>query len=123
MFSINYISKRTIGEQIPFNGQNTVGRDDLRGYSNGKYRANQVYNIQSEYRWNFYKKWGMVTFGGLAIATDNFKGYNYSGLLPSLGAGLRFLAIPKRKINVGIDLAVGKGDWGVYFRIGEAFLR
>jgi len=113
----------SVGDSIPFNGQNVVGRDDLRGYSNGKYRANQVYNIQSEYRWNFYKKWGMVAFGGLAVATDDLQGNNYSGLLPAVGAGLRFLAIPKRKINIGIDVAVGKGDWGVYFRIGEAFLR
>ncbi|MGB5394941.1 MAG: BamA/TamA family outer membrane protein, partial [Lutimonas sp.] len=27
---------------VPFAGQNVVGRDDLRGYSNGKNRANQV---------------------------------------------------------------------------------
>jgi len=112
-----------LGETVPFNGENVVGRDDLRGYSNGKYRSNQVYNIQSEYRWNFYKKWGMVAFGGVAIATDDFRGTNSSGLLPALGAGLRFKAIPSRNINIGIDLAVGKGDWGVYFRIGEAFLR
>jgi len=111
------------GENVPFNGKNTVGRDDLRGYSNGKYRASQVYDIQSEYRWNFYKKWGMVAFGGLAIATDDFQGKNYSGILPAVGAGLRFKAIPKRNINIGIDFAVGKGDWGIYFRIGEAFLR
>jgi len=112
-----------MGETVPFNGKNVVGRDDLRGYTNGKYRANQVYNIQSEYRWNFYKKWGMVAFGGVAIATDDFQGTNSSGLLPAIGAGLRFKAIPSRNINIGIDLAVGKGDWGIYFRIGEAFLR
>ena len=113
----------SIGDKVPFNGKNVVGRDDLRGYSNGKYRANQVYNIQSEYRWNFYKKWGMVAFGGIAIATDDFQGTNSSGLLPGIGTGLRFKAIPKRNINIGIDFAVGKGDWGIYFRIGEAFLR
>jgi hypothetical protein len=112
-----------VGDSIPFNGKNTVGRDDLRGYSDGRYRANQVYDIQAEYRWNFYKKWGMVAFGGVAIATDDFKGNNYSGLLPALGAGIRYMVIPKRKINIGIDVAVGKGDWGMYFRIGETFTR
>jgi outer membrane protein assembly factor BamA len=111
------------GDSIPFNGQNTVGRDDLRGYTNGKFRANHVYDVQSEYRWNFYRKWGLVAFAGVAVATDNFKGDNYSGLLPGGGAGLRFLAIPKRKINVGIDAAVGKDDWGIYFRIGETFTK
>ena len=108
---------------VPFSGKNIIGRDDLRGYSNGKYRANQVYNIQTEYRWNFYKKWGLVAFGGLAIATDNFKGDNYSGVLPAIGTGFRFMAIPSRGINVGMDVATGKEDWGLYFRIGEVFTR
>jgi len=108
---------------VPFSGQNMIGRDDLRGYSNGKYRANQIYNIQTEYRWSFYKKWGLVAFAGLAVATDDFKGESYSGVLPAVGTGFRFLAIPSRGINVGMDVAVGKEDWGLYFRIGEVFTR
>ena len=106
---------------VPFSGENVVGRDDMRGYSNGKYRANQVYNIQTEYRWNFYRKWGMVAFGGLGIATDDFQRKNYSGILPSIGTGIRFKAIESRDINIGMDVAIGKDDWGLYFRIGEAF--
>ena len=108
---------------VPFSGQNTVGRDDLRGYSNGKFRANQVYDVQTELRWNFHKKWGMVAFGGVAVATDNFNGDNFSGLLPAIGTGIRFKAITSRNINIGIDVAAGKNDWGLYFRIGEAFTR
>ena len=113
----------SVGDSIPFSGMNVVGRDDLRGYTDGKYRANQVYDIQSEYRWNFYKKWGMVAFAGIAVATDDFKGNNYSGILSSAGAGLRFMAIPSRRINIGVDAAIGKDDWGVYFRIGETFTK
>ena len=109
--------------EVPFSGQNVIGRDDLRGYSNGKYRADQVYNIQTEYRLNFYKKWGLVAFGGLAVATDNFQGDNYSGILPAIGAGIRYMAIPSRRINIGMDVAAGKDDWGLYFRIGETFTR
>ncbi len=69
----------------------------------------------------FYKKWGMVAFGGLGIATDDFEGNNYSGILPSIGTGIRFKAIKSRNINIGVDIAKGKDDWGLYFRIGEAF--
>ncbi len=39
------------------------------------------------------------------------------------GAGLRFKRIPSRNINIGIDGALGKNDWGIYFRIGEAFTK
>ena len=113
----------SIGNDVPFSGQNVVSKDDMRGYSNGKYRANQVYDLQTELRWNFYKKWGMVAFGGVAAATDNFSGDNYSGLLPAIGVGLRFKAIESKNINIGIDIAKGMNDWGLYFRIGETFTR
>jgi len=29
--------------------------------------------------------------------------------------------VEKYHMNVGMDFAVGKDDWGLYFRIGEAF--
>lgn len=108
---------------VPFAGQNIVGRDDLRGYSNGKYRANQVYDVQSEYRHWFAKKWGYVAFAGLATAINNPNEISISNTLPAAGAGIRFMAIPKNRITVGMDVAAGKDDWGIYFRIGEAFGR
>ena len=54
----------SIGD-VPFQGQNVVGQDDIRGYSSGKYRDNQAYVIQAEYRWRFYKKfewWGFLVW-------------------------------------------------------------
>ncbi|MFD1316164.1 BamA/TamA family outer membrane protein [Namhaeicola litoreus] len=108
---------------VPFSGQNVVGRDDLRGYSNGKNRANQVYDAQTEYRHWLNDKWGFVAFGGIATAVNNFGDLSFNNLLPAAGAGIRFAALPKSNINIGIDAAVGKEDWGVYFRIGEAFIR
>ena len=106
---------------VPFEGQYVVGREDIRGYTNGKHRGEQVYDVQAEYRWNFYKRWGMVAFGGVATAVDSPKEISWSGLLPGIGAGGRFMAIPSEKINVGIDVAFGKEDWGLYFRIGEVW--
>ncbi len=108
---------------VPFEGQTVVGGDDIRGYSQGKYRNDQVYTLQTEYRWNFYGKWGLVAFAGLATAVANFSDISSSGLLPGVGAGLRFRMLPTEKVNVGIDVGVGKGDYSLTFRIGEAFGR
>ena len=41
---------------VPFQGQNVVQGDDIRGYSQGKYRDNQVYSIQTEYRHRFRQR-------------------------------------------------------------------
>lgn len=101
---------------VPFTGQHAIGNVDIRGYTNGKYRGNQAYAAQAEYRWNFYRRWGAVGFFGLAFTETP-----YSGILPGGGVGVRFKAIPARNINVGVDGALGKGDKGIYFRINEAF--
>jgi outer membrane protein assembly factor BamA len=108
---------------VPFLGQNVVGQDDIRGYSSGKYRNNQVYALQTEYRWRFYKRMGMVGFLGVASAVEYLPDIFENELLAGAGIGIRYLMIPKERINVGIDIAKGKGDWGLYFRIGEAFGR
>ncbi len=108
---------------VPFEGQTVVGGDDIRGYSEGKYRNDQVYTLQTEYRLNFYRKWGLVAFAGLATAVAKFSDIPDSPLLPGVGVGLRFRMLPSEKINIGVDAGVGKGDYSITFRIGEAFGR
>jgi hypothetical protein len=103
---------------VPFEGQFIVGRIDLRGYSNGEFRGEQLYAFQAEYRWNFYGRFGLVAFGGLGwVGTDG----DYSPGLPSVGTGFRFQAARQHNVNVGIDIAKGRNDWSLRFAIGEAF--
>ncbi|MGL1888025.1 MAG: BamA/TamA family outer membrane protein [Reichenbachiella sp.] len=111
---------------VPFEEQAILGFSgptgkDVRGYSNGKYRANQLYDVQSEWRWNFYKNWGMILFGGLALVGDNSDELFENGVLPAIGTGIRFKAAADRDVNVGLDVAWGKEDFGIYFAISEAF--
>ncbi len=105
---------------LPFVGQSYVGNRDIRGYTKGEYRGDQTYAIQSELRWNFYRRWGAVGFFGLALATTPKTDY-VSPVLPGGGIGARYMVLSNYHINLGIDGAVGKDDWGVYFRITEAF--
>jgi len=106
---------------VPFEAQTVVGGQVLRGYSEGEYRGDQVYALQGEYRWNFVKKWGAVFFAGVATPVSKDESWSSSDILPAAGAGIRYMMIPDIQLNVGIDAAVGKNDYGVYFRIGEAF--
>ena len=108
---------------VPFQAQNFIGGDDLRGYSKGEFRGNQVYAIQAELRQNVYKKFGMVGFIGVGSAVQEFADMPDAELLPSIGVGVRYLMIAKEKVNIGIDVGVGKDDWSLTFRIGEAFSR
>ena len=86
-----------------------------------KYRGEQILALQSEYRWNFYNKWSAVGFVGVASVFSAPNEEHNGKLLPGVGTGFRFNVFPERHMNVDLDVAVGADDWGVYFRIGEAF--
>ncbi|OIV41102.1 BamA/TamA family outer membrane protein [Flavobacterium johnsoniae] len=106
---------------IAFEQQVTIGGNDIRGYSEGKYRGDGLMALQAEYRYNFNKKMGLVGFAGVAtIYGSQTKDFDW-GLYPGVGVGYRYRAFKNEKFNIGLDGAVGKGDWGLYFRIGEAF--
>lgn len=111
-------------DDVPFQGQDIVGGDDIRGYSQGQFRGNQVYSIQTEYRWMFNNsRFGMVGFFGVASAVETFSDIFKTQLLPGGGAGIRFQMIPAMKVNIGADVGFGKDDYSITFRIGEAFGR
>jgi len=106
---------------ISFEQQVVVGGKDIRGYSEGKYRGDGIMACQGEYRYNFAKRMGLVGFAGIAtIYGSSNKDFDW-GLYPGVGVGYRYQAFKSAKFNIGLDGAVGKDDWGVYFRIGEAF--
>ena len=106
---------------VSFNQETVVGRTDLRGYTQGKYRGKGMMDIQAEYRYNFTKKMGLVGFAGVGTIYGAIDKDNNWDILPSIGTGFRYNVFPSNHMNIGLDVAAGKDDWGIYFRIGEAF--
>ena len=111
---------------VPFDGYQSYGmRGTLRGYQAGKYRGKHMAGIQAEYRWQFYKRLGLVGFAGVGTIwgqSDQEKDVFEKDLLPSVGTGLRFQLSPERKINLRMDYAWGVNDnEGFYLGIMEAF--
>jgi len=107
---------------VPFSGQAILnGNQNLRGYANGRHRGNQLLTLETEYRWNFYGKWGAVGFAGVGFISENWSNFSTGDALPASGFGLRFRMIETYKINARVDYAWGKHDQGIYISIGEAF--
>jgi len=104
-----------------FNQQFIVSGKDIRGYTQGAFRGNYLLALQGEYRWNFHRRWGAVAFGGVATVFKAINEADNGRLLPGGGAGIRFRAFPENNFSVGMDIAAGVDDWGIYFQIGEAF--
>jgi outer membrane protein assembly factor BamA len=120
ILAVRLHAKIGVGD-VPFEEQAIMAGTDLRGYTSGKYRADQKYTLQAEYRWAFAKKFGMVAFAGFGYVTDKINEIQLKDVLPSAGVGLRYMMIPEYRINIGVDFAVGKDDTAFYFRITEAF--
>ncbi len=119
VLAARFYSAVGIGD-LSFNEQQFVGNDDLRGYMDGKYRGKTVLAMQGEYRWNFYKGLGAVGFAGVATVLGANNEDHEGKLLPSVGTGLRYKLMGEM-ISIGFDVAAGIDDWGLYFRISEAF--
>ena len=120
ILAVRLHAKIGVGD-VPFEEQAIMAGTDLRGYTSGKYRADQKYTFQAEYRWTFAKKIGMVAFAGFGYIADKISEIQLKDILPSAGVGIRYMMIPEYRINIGVDFAVGKDDTAFYFRITEAF--
>jgi hemolysin activation/secretion protein len=109
-------------DRVPFFDLCLFGTNsDLRGYIGGQYRDRNLLATQVEYRWRFYKRFGMVAFAGIGSVAPKIDEFKIDDILPSAGFGLRFLASKDHRLNVGIDYAFGEDSEALYFRIGEAF--
>jgi outer membrane protein assembly factor BamA len=113
--------KFTAGD-VPFYDLSFFGvHNDLRGYPGGQYLDKMMLATQLEYRWRFWKRWGMVAFAGVGEVARNLTDFNTQDLLPSAGAGLRFMVSEVHRVNISVDYARGKEGDAIYFYIGESF--
>lgn len=111
------------------------GKTIMRGHYIGRFRDNSLYATQVEYRlpigrsnWidnrtdiPFKERWGIVGFFGVGDVAASFGEVDFADIKSSLGVGLRYLVMPKERINVRIDFGFGTQNPGLYFNIREAF--
>ena len=95
--------------------------NDLRGYAAGQYVDKSMVATQLEFRWKFWKRWGMAAFAGVGEVARDLRDLDLESLLPSAGVGLRYMVSEKERVNISVDYARGREGDAVYFYIGEAF--
>jgi hypothetical protein len=111
------------------------GDEIMRGHYLGRFRDNSMYAAQVEYRlplirshWDddrdkipFKERWGIVGFLGFGRVAPTISDFRIEGTKKSMGFGIRYLAMPKERINIRVDFGFGTQTPGVYFNIREAF--
>ena len=125
-FGFNTNIETTQGQQ-PFFELRTMGSPFMmRGYYTGRFRDQNYVAAQTEYRYRFSKRVGVVAFAGtgMVFRNDNFA---LARLKPNYGIGLRYFYDPASRINIRLDYGFGAKSPGekrinnFYLFIGEAF--
>ena len=94
---------------------------DLRGYEVGRYRDKSMLAFQGEFRFPLAGRFGAVVFGGSGKVARTFGEMGDEPDLWSVGAGLRWLASEKAKVNLSVDVAKGRDGTSAYVYVKEAF--
>jgi outer membrane protein assembly factor BamA len=106
----------------PFYALCLLGKSaDLRGYEVGQYRDKAMIAAQAEWRWTFYRRFGLVAFAGSGGVASSLSAFTADAFVPSVGAGLRYILTEKYRVNVGVDYARGQDSDAWYFVVGEVF--
>jgi hypothetical protein len=93
---------------------------NLRGYPIDQFVDNTTVTVQAELRWNFFRRWTVVAFGGAARIADTVGDIGSVNTLPAAGGGAHFMLKEKEKLSIGIDVAKGEGESvTMYFQIGD----
>lgn len=97
------------------------GSNIMRGYFKGRYRDKNYLAGQVEYRRHLWWRFGMIAFAGMGDVEENMRNFRIVDTKFSYGAGLRFSFDQEQKVNLRVDLGLGRDTSGVYFGLEEAF--
>ena len=92
----------------------------MRGYYEGAFQSNRYMAFQTEFRWIFWKGFGMAAFGGIGAVSESIRDIGEDPRF-SYGGGLRYRFNKKEKISVRFDYGFGKDTNNFYSTVGEAF--
>jgi hypothetical protein len=115
------------GDRVPIYDLCLFGTmNDLRGYPAGRYQDRRMFATQAEYRLmfpveGFLGRFGVVAFAGVGGVGETFSDFDFNGLLPAGGGGLRFRLTKKYPVNFRIDYGIGKVGKTLSMGVLEAF--
>jgi hypothetical protein len=126
----NQLYGKYVSESAPDGGLAALGgRNVLRGFPMGKYKARYMTAFQSEYRYQFVgTKYRAVAFAGIANLAggsqgtgtgnrDEDNGFYYSG-----GVGLRYAIQQKTGVDLRVDIVTtNDNERSVYIGLNQAF--
>lgn len=95
----------------------------FRGVPAFRYTGNFVLLSEMEHRFAISRRWDGIAFAGIADASDSIENISIKDPVWNAGVGFRYLIARILGLKMGLDVAKGPEDWGVYVVIGSSWLR
>ncbi len=94
----------------------------LRGIPALRYQGDRVGQFETELRWQCYKRFSLVGFGGYGTAWSDFRNTTRSESATTYGVGFRYEIARDYGLHMGVDIARGPEDTVLYVQFGSAWL-
>jgi len=126
-WSQNFSVTDSLVLQYRFDGQLIDGRApfyqlsniNLRGIPWGVYADDMAVTLQGQVRWELFKRWSMLFFGGGGRVAEDVSDLGSSPTEFAGGTGFRYMIAPKAKLTIGADLAFSNGRAEFYIQLGD----
>ncbi|MET0945146.1 MAG: BamA/TamA family outer membrane protein [Flavobacterium sp.] len=96
---------------------------NLRGIPAARYMGKTSLVTEAEFRWDLYRRWSLMGYGGLASAFNDWDQAFAKPVVYSYGTGFRYLLARKFKLRMGVDVAKGPEQWAYYIVFGSNWMR
>jgi outer membrane protein assembly factor BamA len=95
----------------------------LRGAPVMRYQGEEMAQIEAELRWQFWKRFSLVGFGGAGAAWNDFERFDNTQTIVTGGTGFRYELARTYGLHMGLDVAFGPDNTAIYIQVGSAWAR
>jgi len=116
---ISYVNNAD-GDRVPFYVLPYVGGSDtLRGFREFRFKDENVFWTNLEYRWAAMRYVNFAVFADAGEVRHNWQEIGFRGVKSSYGVGVRFNTV--KRVFARFDIAVGEEGRQVFFKLGPSF--
>jgi len=95
----------------------------LRGAPVLRYQGEEVAAVETEVRWQFWKRFSVVGFAGGGAAWNDFEHTRNEVGIVTGGTGFRYELARRYGLHAGLDVAFGPEGPVLYIQFGKAWAR
>jgi outer membrane protein assembly factor BamA len=95
----------------------------MRGVPVMRHQGEEIAQGEAELRWQFWRRFSLVAFGGVGCAWNHFEKFDNSTTVVAGGPGFRYELARRYGIHMGIDVGFSRDATAIYLQVGNAWMR